>query len=75
MLNLSVYGITVNFNKSKNGRISGISFQKEGFSIKGSKLGSKYSYAALSRKLPLLAEIRTVNEQVLIRNRELFRTR
>lgn len=50
-------GIDVKFNTSKNGHISGISFSRDGFSVKGSKLGSKYSYSALSRKLPSLAEI------------------
>ena len=57
ILNLDEYGIEVRFNTSKAGLVSGISFCRGGFSVKGSSLGSKYSYIALSRRLPSIAEI------------------
>ena len=74
-LNLSDYGITIRFNTAKNGRISGISFQRGNFAVKGSKLGSKYSYTAISRKLPSIMEISIGNEQTLSKIREHTRTR
>ncbi len=74
-LNLSDYGITIRFNTAKNGRISGISFQRGNFAVKGSKLGSKYSYTAISRKLPSIMEISIGNEQTLSKQREHTRTR
>lgn len=74
-LNLSDYGITIRCNTAKNGRISGISFQRGNFAVKGSKLGSKYSYTAISRKLPSIMEISIGNEQTLSKIREHTRTR
>ncbi len=74
-LNLTDYGITVRFNTAKNGHISGISFQRGDFAVKGSKLGSKYSYTALSRRLPSVMEISIGNEQTLSKQREHTRTR
>ena len=74
-LNLTDYGITIRFNTAKKGHISGISFQRGDFAIKGSKLGSKYSYASLSRRLPSVMEISIGNEQTLSKQREHTRTR
>ena len=74
-LNLTDYGITIKLNTAKNGRVSGISFQRGDFAIKGSNLGSKYSYASLSRKLPSVMEISIGNEQTLSKQREHTRTR
>lgn len=74
-LNLSDYGITIRCNTAKNGRISGISFQRGNFAVKGSKLGSKYSYTAISRKLPSIMEISIGNDQTLSKIREHTRTR
>ena len=74
-LNLTDYGITIKLNTAKNGRVSGISFQRGDFAIKGSNLGSKYSYASLSRRLPSVMEISIGNEQTLSKQREHTRTR
>lgn len=74
-LNLTDYGITVRLNTAQNGRVSGISFQRGDFAVKGSKLGSKYSYTALSRRLPSIMEINIGNEQTLSKQREHTRTR
>lgn len=74
-LNLTDYGITIKFNASKSGRVSGISFQRGDFIIKGSKLGSKYSYASLSRRLPSVMNISIGNEHLLSMQREHTRTR
>ena len=75
ILNLTDYGIAIRFNAAKNGRISGISFQRGDFAVKGSKLGSKYSYTALSRRLPSIMEISIGNEQTLSKQRKHTRTR
>ena len=74
-LNLTDYGITIKLNTAKNGRVSGISFQRGDFAIKGSNLGSKYSYASLSRRLSSVMEISIGNEQTLSKQREHTRTR
>ena len=74
-LNLTDYGITIKLNTAKNGRVSGITFQRGDFAIKGSNLGSKYSYASLSRSLPSVMEIGIGNEQTLSKQREHTRTR
>lgn len=74
-LNLTDYGITIHFNTAKNGRISGIAFQRGDFIVKGSKLGSKYSYVSLSKRLPSISEISINNEMSLSKSREHIRTR
>ena len=74
-LNLTDYGITIKLNTAKNGRVSGISFQRGDFTTKGSNLGSKYSYASLSRRLPSVMEINIGNEPTLSKQREHTRTR
>lgn len=63
VLNLEDLGIKAGFNTSKSGYISGVSFSMDGFSVKGSKLGSKYSYANLRRRLPSIDKISQMNEK------------
>ena len=74
-IRLGDVGIEVRLNGSKAGRISGISFSRDGFSVKGSKLGSKYSYSALSRRLPSIAEISIGYEKDLGSRTRSVRTR
>ena len=55
VLILEDFGVKTTFNSASNGRISGISFMLDGFAVKGSKLGSRYSYNALRKKLPFIS--------------------
>lgn len=52
ILALSDRGIEPIFNSSKNGKVSGISFKMEDFVVKGSQLGSQFSYTSLVKRLP-----------------------
>lgn len=72
VLNLDTdYGIQVFFNSSKDGTISGISFQKGPFVVKGSQLGKAFSYGNISKKLPSIKKL-TVNNHS---NSKTIRTR
>lgn len=75
ILVLNADGIDILFNTSKNGRVSGISFKKGDFVIKGSKLGSKYSYVSLSKKLPSVMELTACNKKSLSKAKENIRVR
>lgn len=74
-IRLGDVGIEVRLNGSRKGHISGISFSRDGFSVKGSKLGSRYSYSALSRRLPSIAEISIGYEKNLGSRTRSVRTR
>lgn len=75
VLHLNNEGIEIRFNSSKDGRISGISFCRDGFSVKGSQLGSRYSFNALSRKLPSLEALSIAHEKNLGSHQRDSRTR
>ena len=73
VLILEDFGVKTSFNTASNGRVSGVSFMLDGFVVKGSKLGSRYSYNALRKKLPFITimqeQERNMNPRERIRTR------
>ena len=71
-LSLKNQGIGVHLNVARNGHISGISFSKDGFAVKGSSLGSGFSINRIMAKLPSLSGVmpeRSREQNIRVRER------
>lgn len=75
VLILEGYGVDTAFNTASTGRVAGVTFILDGFAVKGSKLGSRYSYNALRKRLPLITRISALEKSERTPVRERTRTR
>ncbi len=56
-------GVEAKLNTASNGRISGITFIRGGYAVKGSALGSKYSYNAIIKQLPSISTLGVTKQE------------